>query len=43
MTLTLCYDAPMPHYDQITGTDDGEEGNRFVKLDDTGVPGGWHV
>jgi hypothetical protein len=37
----LCSDAHMPYYNQITGTDNREEGNWFVKLEDTGVPGGW--
>ena len=29
---------PMPHYGQITGTDDGVEGSWLIELDDDGVP-----
>ena len=28
----------MPSYGQITGTDDGVEGNWLIELDDTGTP-----
>ena len=37
----LCYDAAMPYYGQITGTDDGVEDSWLIELDGEGVPGSW--
>jgi hypothetical protein len=34
----VCYDAPMPYYGKITGTNNGVEGTWLVELDDDGVP-----
>ena len=34
----FCYDAAMPYYGKITGTNNGVEGTWLVELDDDGVP-----
>src|SRR5687767_10810009 len=36
--LGVCYDARMPYYGQITGTDNGVEGSWFIELNDDGGP-----